>query len=107
MGHLETLLYHLATPVQAAAPVPILPNLHLQSDTTFADVANHILNLMLAIALPLAFVAILYSAFILLTSGGKPEAYAQVKKNVIYLLTGFFLIIFSTIILRFVLTLFR
>jgi hypothetical protein len=69
--------------------------------------ANHLLNIMLFFAYPLAFIAVVYTAYMLVNSGNKPEGYATAKKNIMYLATGIFLIIFSSILVPHALSLLR
>ena len=63
---------------------------------------NRIIDIMLSIAYPLAFFSVLYSAYLLITSAGNPDAYAKTKKNVTYLITGVFLIVFAVVGVRFI-----
>jgi hypothetical protein len=67
---------------------------------------DRILRLMLVFAYPLAFVSLVYSAYLLITSAGKPEAYGAARKNINYLLVGSLIIIFAVYIVRFFITLF-
>lgn len=76
-----------AGPVASKDANEILPN--------FAERIYHILT---QLAYPLAFAAIIYTAYILLTSLGKPEGYERAKKNLIYLVTGIGLIVFTRIL---------
>jgi hypothetical protein len=64
--------------------------------------ATRIYHILTNLAYPLAFVGIIYSAYLLLTSMGSPEAYAKTKKNIIYITTGIALIVFTAILFRFV-----
>lgn len=74
------------------------------------DVLPYVLNLVLSqlvsFAYPLGFICLLYCAYILITSAGKPEAYTKAKQNVTYLAIGIFLIVFAVVFLRFVTGLF-
>jgi len=70
------------------------------------SLAERILHILLAVAYPLAFIAILYSSYQLITSAGKPEPYAKAKANLINLFIGIFLIIIAGSIVRFFITLF-
>lgn len=67
---------------------------------------DRILRLLLVVAYPLAFFSLVYSAYLLITSTGKVEAYTTVRKNVGYLLIGSLIIIFSVYIVRFFITIF-
>jgi len=68
--------------------------------------ADRLLHILLAVAYPLAFIAIVYSSYQLIMSSGKPEPYAQAKKNLTYLFIGIFLITIAGSIVRFFVTLF-
>jgi hypothetical protein len=91
-----------------------LPALNFQSGsvtdtsagTGLSTLINHILDLLIAAAWPLAFIGIVYSAYILITSAGKVEAYAAVKKNVTFILTGILVIVLGLYGVRFIITLF-
>lgn len=61
-----------------------------------------ILDTLLAFGYPLAFISILVSSYVLISGSGKPDAYTKVRKNLLYLCTGTILIVFATIIVRFV-----
>jgi Type IV secretion system pilin len=76
-------------------------------EQTPAALANHIVNLMLAFVVPIAVVAIFWSAWILLTSQGDPAVYAKVKKNVINIVLGAMLIVFAVKIFNFVYSFFN
>ncbi|MBU6388972.1 hypothetical protein KGQ71_00475 [Patescibacteria group bacterium] len=88
---LRFVLTSLSGIAYAAAPgAPQLPpTLPIHS---IADIANRILNVLLVFAYPLAFLALLYSAYLLITSAGKSDAYTKVKKNILYLSIGIFVI---------------
>lgn len=75
--------------------------------TTFPLLANRILDLLTAIAYPLAFLSLVYSAYLLITAGGKPEAWTTTKKNLLNLCIGVFLISFASIFVRLVVNLFK
>ncbi len=51
-------------------------------------VANRLANILIAVALPLAVIGILYSAFQLLTKSGDADAFKHAKQNVGYIATG-------------------
>lgn len=65
-------------------------------------IVNGVLGLITSLAYPLAFLAILYSAYILISSVGKPEAFTTAKKNISFLLIGIFLIVFAAAFVRFI-----
>ena len=85
-----------------------LPGLNLQTGplgstepgTGLAVLANRILDTLLAVAWPLAFIGILYSAYILISSAGKVEAYTTAKKNIGYLFIGITVIILGLYVIR-------
>jgi formate/nitrite transporter FocA (FNT family) len=70
------------------------------------DIADRALKLLLAFAYPIAFIGIVYTAYQLITSAGKPEPYAAAKKNLTYLVTGIFIITFAAVIVRFFINIF-
>jgi hypothetical protein len=74
---------------------------------TVETLANNILDLLIWAAYPLAFLAFVYTSYLLIISMGKPEAYATAKKHILWVITGIFLIIFANIILGFIMGLFN
>ena len=89
----------------AANPINFIdiPSRAIETSATFGviDFANRIIEFLLSVAYPLAFAAIIYISYLLITSGGNPDAYGKVKKNITYLVTGLFLIVFAVIGIRF------
>ena len=92
-----------------------LPALNLQVPSASPDnsaatgipvLLNRILNLLIAIAWPLAFAGLVYSAYTLLTSAGQVEAYSTVKKNIGFIVTGIVVIISGLYVIRFIITVF-
>ena len=69
--------------------------------------ANHVANLLTALVIPIAVAGIIYSAYILITSQGNPDAYKKVKQNITYLLTGIAVILFASYLFNFVASFFR
>lgn len=69
---------------------------------TPGSIANGILGLMTSFAYPLAFLAVMYSAFLLISSAGKPEAMVTAKKNISYVVIGIFLIVFAVVFVKFI-----
>ncbi|CAN5136511.1 hypothetical protein BH11PAT4_BH11PAT4_1880 [soil metagenome] len=67
---------------------------------------NHIVSILLILAVPLAVVSVAYAAFSLIRSQGKPDGYANAKKYLIYTVIGIFLIVFAGILVRTVYSLF-
>ncbi len=57
-------------------------------------VADRIVSTLITISYPLAFLALLFCAYLLISSAGNPDAYAKVKKNVMNVVIGVFLIVF-------------
>jgi membrane glycosyltransferase len=94
----------------AANPINFLDLPQRQINNTplvgLVDFINRIIEILLSLAYPLAFAAIVYSSFILITSNGNPDAFTKVKKNLTYLVTGLFLIVFSVVAIRFISSLF-
>lgn len=84
-----------AADVQIKLPVTTSPN-------TIPELFQRALQFLTALAYPLAFLAILYTAFLLIMAGGKPDGYAAVKKNIVYITIGLFLIIFAVIMMKLV-----
>ncbi len=91
-------------PVAHAADIVAIPATGRPADVP--DLFNKLLDILVRLAYPLAFIALLYTAYILITSAGKPEAYVTAKKNITYLVIGIFLILFAVIFVRFVTRLF-
>ncbi len=75
--------------------------------TTPQNLANHIANILTALVIPIAVVGIIYSAYILISSQGNPDAYKVVKKNMSYLIGGIAIILFATYIFNFVVGFFQ
>jgi len=75
--------------------------------TTVPDLFNRALDLLTFAAYPLGFLCLLFCAWLLLTSAGKPEAWTTAKTNLLNLVLGIFLIVFAAIIVRFITHLFR
>lgn len=96
------LLYFLTNAAHAADSVPVIQQTSIAADanTGVSSLANFVIALLTNLAYPLAFVAIIYTAYIFITSMGKPDAYEKGKKNIVYLVIGLGLIIFSTIFIR-------
>jgi len=65
--------------------------------TSAADLANRLQSVLTLLAWPLAFAAVLYTAYILLTAGGTPDGWTKAKKNLVNVLIGFFLIFAANI----------
>ena len=86
---------------------PITSNTSANSGHNLSLLANRIVDILLAIAFPLAFAAIVYSSYLLITSAGKPEAVQAARKNLTYLVTGIVVIVFGLFVVRFIITLFQ
>ncbi len=67
---------------------------------------NHIVEILLVLAIPLAILSVVYAAFSLIRSQGKPEGYANAKKYITYVVIGIFFIVFAGILVRTVYSLF-
>jgi hypothetical protein len=75
--------------------------------TTVEGLANQLLSLLTGLAYPIAFICLVYTAYLLITAGGKADAWTTAKKNILNLTIGIFLIVFAAIMVRFVTHLFR
>jgi len=64
-----------------------------------SDLANRVLSILTFLAFPLTLAGIIYTAYLLLTSQGNPDAWTKAKKNISYILIGFVLIYGAVIIL--------
>jgi hypothetical protein len=64
------------------------------------ELANFIANLIIAIAIPVAVIGIISTAYKLITSQGNPDAMKVAKKNLISLFIGFFIIAFAALGVR-------
>ena len=100
----------LVTKALAANPINFLNLPERAVDTRagfgLVDFVNRIIEILLSLAYPLAFASIVYSAYVLITSNGNPDAFTKLKKNLTYLITGLFLIVFSVFGIRFLAGLF-
>jgi hypothetical protein len=106
------ILYNLLVSTALAAnPINFLNLPERQIDTQagfgLVDFVNRIIEILLSLAYPLAFASIVYSAYVLISSNGNPDAFTKVKKNILYMVTGLFLIIFSVFGIRFLAGLLR
>ena len=93
---LPTGLWHWIAVAHAADPtLPNIPQSAIDetAGTGVTILLNRIVDTLTFFAYPLALAGLLYSAYLLITSFGNPDAYAKAKKNVIFLLTGIFLIV--------------
>jgi hypothetical protein len=96
----------------AATPTPGLLGGAGAINSTNANVAagaflNRIADLLLAIALPLAILAVVFAAYSLIKSQGKPDGYANAKKYLIYVASGIFFIVFARILVTTIYNLIR
>lgn len=67
------------------------PNAANSSEVAQASL-NRVLEILLMIALPVAIIAVIYTAYQLITSNGKPDVMEKAKKNLITLVIGIFLV---------------
>jgi hypothetical protein len=72
------------------------------ASTAVGGFFNRIAELMLIVAVPLAFIAILWAGYSLITGKGKPEAYKLTQSIIIQLATGFILLLGATLIVQWV-----
>jgi heme/copper-type cytochrome/quinol oxidase subunit 2 len=98
----------LAIPVAKAAGIGADTGILNGSDPNAAagEFLNHIVDILLMLAIPLAIIAVAFAAYSLIRSQGKPEGYANAKKYLIYVVIGIFLIVFAGILVRTVYSLF-
>ena len=61
---------------------------------------NQVLNILLAITIPLATVGIIAIAFQMVTANGKPDAMVKLKKYMGYLVVGIVLVVGALVFLR-------
>jgi hypothetical protein len=71
------------------------------------SIGERIVALLLFFAYPLAFIGLLYSAYLLIVSAGKPEGYNNAKKNITFIITGIFIIVFTTALINIVVSIFK
>jgi len=85
-------------------PTPLFDstNQHPDGSTVPVTIANQIASILTSLVIPIAVAGIIYSAYILISSQGNPDAYKVVKKNVTFLLGGIAIILFATYIFNFV-----
>ncbi len=90
----------VARAAEQAINLPADNTLSTEPNQAVGDLFNRLSEFLIALAFPLAIAAIIYSAYMLLTSQGKPEAYEKTKKNILYLIIGMFFMIFSSIMVK-------
>lgn len=103
------MIHHLFTlePVRAAViELPQSGALSNNANEAAGQFVNRIAELLIALAFPLAVASILYSVYTLLVSQGDPKAYEKVKKILIFMTLGIFLIVFAVVMVRTVYQLF-
>jgi len=69
--------------------------------------ANHIAEILISLAIPLAVVGVFWTAYTLLSSQGDPAAFAKAKKNATNIIIGALLILFAVVIFNYVYSFFR
>jgi len=74
-----------------------------QSDVGITAIFQRIYDFLVAIAFPIGFAAIIYISYTLITAQGNPDGYAKSKKYLFYMITGFALIIFASLIVSLIL----
>jgi hypothetical protein len=97
------ILSWLVGTAQAANPdLSTLPqgNLSNAANSGVGALANRIIDTLSFLAYPLAFAAIVYTAYVLITAGNSPDGWTKAKKNVSFILIGFFLIFGAIIFIR-------
>jgi len=65
---------------------------------SLAHTGQHILNLLIALAVPISVAVIMYNAFRMIVSAGSPEMFSQGKKGITLAITGL-LVVFGAWIL--------
>lgn len=60
---------------------------------TIIDVLDRIIGFLLAIAVPIATIMVLYGAFQMLTAGGKAEQFMKGNKTIMYAAIGFAIVL--------------
>lgn len=78
--------------------LPTLDASSVANDSSITKFFNNIGNLLVYIAVPLAFIGILYLGFKIITSAGNPDEIAKAKKGLLYIFTGILLIVASPVI---------
>lgn len=74
--------------------------LNTDAGTGVQDLLNRIVNLMLALAFPLAFIGIVFSAWKLISSAGNAAALATAKKNIIYITIGIAVLTLGLVVIK-------
>jgi hypothetical protein len=70
-------------------------------NTFLPALANRLALILTYLAYPLAFIGVVYSAYLLLANSGNPDAQKMVKKNIGYIATGIFLLVLTIVIFNF------
>jgi hypothetical protein len=99
ISHLiSTSIAHAAAP--AADQLGAVPQGAITSDAKngVTELASRLLNDLLFLAYPLSFAAVVYSAYLLISSAGNPDAWTKAKKNITNLVIGIFFIVFASIL---------
>ena len=99
---MSPILAWLVGTARAANPIISIPSKTVNSAANAgpADLASRIVDILSALAYPLAFAGIIYTAYILVTASGSPDGWTKAKKNLSYILTGFFLIFGAVMFVR-------
>ena len=94
-------LFTVAT-AHAASIFPRLPtgSVNDSASTGVTSLFNRLLDLLTFLAYPLALAAIIYTAYLLITSYGSPDGYTKAKKNLVYGVTGIGLIMGAVILVN-------
>jgi|GEM_PF-6884246 len=102
--------WHLTEIARAANDISLSKAPALSSGDANANVAaflNRIASLLLAVAIPLAVIGVIYAAVALIQSAGKPDAYTKAKKILLYVGTGIFLLVFAALLVQWSYNLFQ
>ncbi|QQG49758.1 MAG: hypothetical protein HZB70_03100 [Candidatus Berkelbacteria bacterium] len=74
-------------------------------DLSWADLVDNAITWLATIAALAAFVGIIYSGYLMITSNGDPAQMAKAKSNMIWAIAGFLVAIFAYVIVNFVISL--
>jgi hypothetical protein len=103
VAHLAALSYRAQTLTLPTAPTGIncIPqnggSACPDANSRIEQLGNFLVNLLISIAIPVAVIGIIVTAFKLLNAKGDPSGYKVVRQNITYLLIGFFLIAFAVV----------
>ena len=88
---------YAANPSLTGLPQGPLDN---SAGTGLTALANRIVDTLSFLAYPLAFAAIVYTAYVLITAGNSPDGWTKAKKNISYIVIGFFLVFGAVLFIK-------